>query len=896
MSELNYYNKKYLKYKNKYLQAKLLINNNITTIKDSEKINKQIGGDTPFNKMLLDKNINFFTNSDMSEYLNPIYGLIFQEAGFISNNYFLHKSKLIEHIKINKIINEIFGVIQPTNDLLFFKPIDYGRYIAIKYIFLKNPHLITFFEKNSKYQLNFKSNDMDKIINYINVKNKDNILLKSYFSLQSKSKEDFHLLLYCFWWTANDYKGILSYYEGINEIICIINRCISISTLKNKPIPIPKYNIIDTNNININNDFEKKILEITNKQFKIYHQGYSKNFCNDTVSNTYRDCGEVTARNLINLMCFNGTTIDITQLQKFNPIPELTEYYRVFNNFSLQSSIDPLIIFDEKLNAQDAWSKLIIYYAKSNLSFTRNCINKNKNLNQYELTSGMNIDNTYTNFEQLIKNLLPGINNLNDIKTDFIESVEDKTVMGGGIGSIVIQCINNIKIHIELKVSHYEMLIINDFNNKLLNDSNFNNEQKNYINILSNNTKFITSDNYLWFNINSIQLVDLLNSSVLDNEFKIKLFKLSLIQKYNNNTRVKITIKNNFLMYILSEIKNNEYTQKIMNEYKYESNDFNFIKMMPYLTNLNVTIINDNLTSIDLTPLTNIISIGNNFLYKYTSLTNIDLTSLTNITSIGNNFLSGCKSLTNINLSSLTNITSIGHHFLSGCASLKNINLSSLTNIKSIGHHFLSGCTSLSSIDLTPLTNITIIGDNFLFGCTSLTSIDLTPLTNIKSIEQHLLMVPNIDVPPIIKNKSIGNYFLSGCIGLTSIDLSPFSIVENIGNYFLSGCIGLTSIDLTPLTNVEIIGHYFLFKCIGLTSIDLTPLTNVEIIGTMFLSGCTGLSSIDLSPLKKINFIGKQLLFGCTGFKLIYTENQKKILNDNFNYFNNSGIIKEIAN
>jgi translation initiation factor 2B subunit (eIF-2B alpha/beta/delta family) len=48
-------------------------------------------------------------------------------------------------------------------------------------------------------------------------------------------------------------------------------------------------------------------------------------------------------------------------------------------------------------------------------------------------------------------------------------------------------------------------------------------------------------------------------------------------------------------------------------------------------------------------------------------LITIDLSKLTNLTNIQNNFMEGCTKLTTINLSNLTYLTYIGSDFLKGC-------------------------------------------------------------------------------------------------------------------------------------------------------------------------------------------------------------------------------------
>jgi hypothetical protein len=106
-----------------------------------------------------------------------------------------------------------------------------------------------------------------------------------------------------------------------------------------------------------------------------------------------------------------------------------------------------------------------------------------------------------------------------------------------------------------------------------------------------------------------------------------------------------------------------------------------------------------------------------------TKLTSIDLSELSNVTTIGNNFMSNCSSLTNIDLSRLTQLTTIGYGFMSGCASLTNIDLSKLDRLQTIGKYFLEYCTNLITLDLSNLKNtvtINTIGEKFLFGCNNL--------------------------------------------------------------------------------------------------------------------------------------------------------------------------------
>jgi hypothetical protein len=176
---------KYLKYKSKYFQLK-----------------KQLGGGKP--NITAKDNIKLCLDSEMDKLLNPIYGLIMCESGYITNNFYLNKIINTNESKIiNKICKDIEETIQPTNNIMNLTPIDFGRYIAIKYINKKTKIIesikdkVTFISKinNSKTDKEFLNNSISKLRSFIPI----NTLCDDVY---------FHLILYCFWWTANNKDGI----------------------------------------------------------------------------------------------------------------------------------------------------------------------------------------------------------------------------------------------------------------------------------------------------------------------------------------------------------------------------------------------------------------------------------------------------------------------------------------------------------------------------------------------------------------------------------------------------------------------------------------------------------------------------------------------------------------
>jgi hypothetical protein len=407
---MNFY-EKYIKYKKKYLNYKKTL---------------QFGGGKPLNNII--KNINLFTNPDMEKYLNPIYGLFMCETDYIVYNYDLYDKDFIK-TNDSKIIHNISKrlpeTIKPLDEIMGnAKPIDIGRYIALLYICKDNEDFISYgrekkiiFGKINKSKEKYNSvrdkinidacdKDIEKLTIFINTIK----LIKKNIEFNTKERIDFYILLYCLWWITNNKTGIEEYYVGINEVFDIVNKYLEEKHIKKIIIPSDfKCNIFTNDDIlkKPNNDsFELCIFKIT-ERFKIFDQEKSSNLCSPKF--TYSDCGETTARNLINLICFKDNKFDIKILKSFCAINELIEYYTTFNNFGSQSSTDIITIYNEKLSSRDAWSKLILNFANTDLILRQECpCDKSK---RFELNSGLSFNYKKKNFLQLIKYLLPSIKN-----------------------------------------------------------------------------------------------------------------------------------------------------------------------------------------------------------------------------------------------------------------------------------------------------------------------------------------------------------------------------------------------------------------------------------------------------------------------------------------------------
>jgi hypothetical protein len=800
------YQDKYLKYKNKYLQYKM-----------TNVYNNQTGGGKP--TIVNYNHINLFTDIQMEQLLNPIHGFFLCESGYINNNYILKKSELLDTdtskkiVKLSKRIGQT-AEIYPNNKIKDQMNIGtttaaykIGRYIALLYIlytrdtFRNNFYLkINEIKYNKEVSVSIQEKAFIQFLDEITTAASD---IGAHIKMTKIKLMDFHLVLYCLWWVLNNDAGIEQYYLGITNVFNTFNT-FNIFNEESKYF---------TNKIEFNFSpkenpcFEEILIKIAQIDFNIYAQEQSKYFC-DTLTLTnpvYPDCGEVTARNLVNLICVDSATqmFNLDVLIKLGAIQELIDYYTVFNNFSLQSSLTPLLIYGTFLNARDAWSKLIIFYANTNINFLNSCSIAGS-IYGYELNAGMAKDRTKTNFFQLICNLLPGVKKWDDIPN---MTIVDNTIkgIGNGIKGIVITKEPHEYV-INCYERHYNMELKKSPSRIKYDITQYNEQHQFMINVLSRNYSILSTYNFLWFSYNGDFLVEHMNTGTYDILIKEQLFILSLTDQYIEDVRSRILIDVTLFTPIFDIFKKFPNKIEIFNQYTYLCNDFEFIRNLP-LTKLNCRMTDKTITSIDLTPLSNITSIGFNFLY-------------------------GCTGLTEINLSKLSNITSIGYNFLYGCTGLKTIDLSKLSNITSIGGSFLSECKGLTEINLSKLSNVTSIDNSFLYECRGLKTIDLSGLSKLTSI---------------------GEYFLSECSGLKEIDLSGLSKLTTIGEYFLSGCSGLITIDFLDLSEVTSIGNNFLSECKELTTIDLLGLSKVTSIGDNFLSGCINLKTILFGEYQESN-------------------------------------------
>ena len=152
----------------------------------------------------------------------------------------------------------------------------------------------------------------------------------------------------------------------------------------------------------------------------------------------------------------------------------------------------------------------------------------------------------------------------------------------------------------------------------------------------------------------------------------------------------------------------------------------------------------EGLSVVDLSGLINITKICGWFLYMSTSLKLLSLSGLDNVTTVGDSFFEQ-SGIYAIDLYPLRNLTSMGQNFMRKCRSLTEIDLSPLSNVEIINFRLFGYCDSLKHLDFRPFKNIKTVGQNFLATCSSLEYIILfnkSPKDFKTSTSAFLLYVP----------------------------------------------------------------------------------------------------------------------------------------------------------
>lgn len=143
------------------------------------------------------------------------------------------------------------------------------------------------------------------------------------------------------------------------------------------------------------------------------------------------------------------------------------------------------------------------------------------------------------------------------------------------------------------------------------------------------------------------------------------------------------------------------------------------------------------------------------------SLTTVNFAELPAVKSIGY-YAFGYSGLTTLDLSPLTNLELIDMGAFIDNDELATVNFTGLTGLKTIGVGAFGRCLSLATVDFSPLTNLETISGS-AFDSTPLTEIDLSPLTKLTTIGAYAFGNHNVgdvidpNIPDNLQRVTIGD-------------------------------------------------------------------------------------------------------------------------------------------
>jgi len=233
----------------------------------------------------------------------------------------------------------------------------------------------------------------------------------------------------------------------------------------------------------------------------------------------------------------------------------------------------------------------------------------------------------------------------------------------------------------------------------------------------------------------------------------------------------------------------------------------------------------------------NVVAIVDNSFYNQSDLTSLDLSGATNLLTIGTSAFYACSGFTGT-LTIGNSVTSIGITAFGMCTGFAG-SLVIPNSVTSIGPGAFYGCSGFTGT-LTIGSSVTSIGINAFYGCSGFTG---------------SLVIPNAVT-------SIGEGAFQACSGFTG-SLTIGSSVTSIGTYAFYYCSGFTG-SLTIPNSVTSIGIGAFDTCSGFTG-TLTIGNSVTSIGITAFGMCTGFAGSLVIP-NSVTSIGPGAFYGCSGF------------------------------
>jgi hypothetical protein len=257
----------------------------------------------------------------------------------------------------------------------------------------------------------------------------------------------YYTVLALLWWVANSKAGILEYYIGVNNVLPI-----------NQRVVIPDdfiedmYSIHELRATSYIDDFpDKTDITYEDRLTHLIASVYAKNTAIQLYSQEYvdikipceinfPDCGEISVRDFIRVLMFDGTTFDTAHLDAYGPSDNVILYFNTYQESAISNNSIIRDFMGEKLNSRNAWGKIV-----SNIPgvvYGNYCTYGN---NKYSanITGGETVfDGTeyVPNMLIVLRHLFSNIKQFEDFDSDTNDNINTVTPeLTNGTGSIIIE-------------------------------------------------------------------------------------------------------------------------------------------------------------------------------------------------------------------------------------------------------------------------------------------------------------------------------------------------------------------------------------------------------------------------------------------------------------------------
>lgn len=609
----------------------------------------------------------------------------------------------------------------------------------------------------------------------------------------------FHVLLAILWRVSKNKKDYKKYYETLNLILPSEYQVIIPEGYEtNNFIESEIYN--DYTELNKENVFFRELVKMTEIS-EITIEKYDYVIING-LSEPYADCAETTIRNFIKILTFDTETknFSLEKLNLLGAVPNVIEYFTVYNTDDIHTSGNKLTFKGEKQDARIAWDTII-----SNLPNIR--YKKEENGYKYEIKNGHGLRRDENNLLCVLKEIFTEINDWSDfVKKGLVSSMT--VVLNEKFSGTITFDIYDINLIVSEYGGHSD--ITKKIDTKFINRKKILPKYRIYFDILTNNIdfeKYSYIDNWMLFVLydNIFYLANYLYTKNItdsdtnyDYEYKLdidtKLYSALIDNITKNNTNEELV-----RLYVLYKYVSKA-NIKVCNQYLNNYSPFINLEYL-YLSYHDLySSTDDNITENNI--FFNFDSIKNNYKLRNIKLFDLEFTepigtSLSKLTNLEILHLYGYNYQLNDSLNNLANLTElesdynlpIGDSFIN----LTNLTFLNLYKYDKALNNSLETLTKLTSIDLTDynqslgvslnnLTNLTFLG---LYKYDKPLNYSLINLTNLKNL--HLTKY----------NQPLNNS-LETLTNLTSLDLNDYNQPLGISLNNLTGLQILTLNNYTP--------------------------------------------------------------------------------------------------